>query len=74
MANGVEDAIDANPNAEEKIGGGYVLVLGGLFSTLIGVPVWIVGENKKNKVELELVKFNPNGSASINGIGIKISF
>jgi hypothetical protein len=40
----------------------------------IGIPVWIVGATKKKNITLELVKFNPIGSASINGIGLNIRF
>jgi hypothetical protein len=74
MTSGVGDIVDGDSNPEAKIGGGYVLFLGGFVSTVIGVPVWIVGANKKNKIELELVKFKTLGSSSINGIGLKIKF
>jgi hypothetical protein len=53
--------------------GYYVTIIGGAI-ILAGIPVWIVGASKKNKIELELVKFNPKGSASINGIGLKVRF
>jgi hypothetical protein len=39
-----------------------------------GIPVWIVGGSKKKKIELELAKFKSPGSASINGVGIKVRF
>jgi hypothetical protein len=74
FASGVEDALNSSSNSSAKLGGGYALFLGGFVSTLIGIPVWIVGASKKNKIELELVKFNPKGSSSINGIGLKIRF
>jgi hypothetical protein len=50
-----------------------MLIIGGA-TMCIGIPCWIVGANKKEKIEIELVKFNPKGSASINGIGLKIRF
>ena len=74
MTSGLGDIVDGDSNPEAKLGGGYVLFLGGFVSTIIGVPVWLVGANKKNKIELELVKFNPKGISSINGIGIKVRF
>jgi hypothetical protein len=46
----------------------------GLITMSIGIPVWIVGATKKRNITLELVKFYPPGSASINGIGLNIRF
>jgi hypothetical protein len=46
----------------------------GLITLHTGIPLWIVGSIKKNIITLELVKFNTTGSASINGIGLKIRF
>jgi len=62
------------PNSKNKAIAGEILFFGGCTSFVIGVPVWIVGANKKTKIELELVKFNPQGSASINGIRLRIRF
>lgn len=73
-ANSARDIITGSDEAENKAVAGEILFFGGCASIAIGVPVWIVGANKKNKVELELVKFNPKGSASINGIGLIIRF
>jgi len=53
--------------------GAIIMCAGGGIS-LIGIPVWIVGASKKHKITLDLVKFNPPGSASLNGIGLKIRF
>jgi hypothetical protein len=55
------------------LGGAIIMCFGGGIS-LIGIPVWIVGASKKHKITLELAKFNPPGSASINGIGLKMRF
>jgi hypothetical protein len=54
--------------------GGYIIMCCGVGISLIGLPVWIVGASKKHKITLELAKFNPPGSASINGIGLKMRF
>jgi hypothetical protein len=53
--------------------GGKIAIVGEI-SVFAGIPVWIVGSTRKKKITLELVKFNPKGSASINGIGLKIRF
>jgi hypothetical protein len=62
-----------NYNENRANTGSAMLIIGGA-TMCIGIPLWIVGANKKNKIELELVKFNPKGSASINGIGLKVRF
>jgi len=57
-----------------KILGGYFLMAGGLGLMGSGIPIWIVGANKKAKIELELMKFKPPGSASAYGLGLNIWF
>ncbi len=47
---------------------------GGLLFELIGIPTVIKESHRKTKIEIELAKFNTKGSASINGIGLKIRF
>jgi hypothetical protein len=53
--------------------GSVIAVIGGIIS-YAGIIVWAVGATKKYNINLELAKFNPPGSASINGIGLKIRF
>jgi hypothetical protein len=53
---------------------GTFIVLGGLVVTLVGIPVGVSGANRKRGIEVELNKFIPKGSASINGIGLTIRF
>jgi hypothetical protein len=62
-----------NYNRNRDNTGSAMFIIGGT-TMCLGIPLWIVGANKKNKIELELVKFNPKGSASINGIGLKVRF
>jgi hypothetical protein len=38
----------------------------------VGIPFAIVGSNKKNNIELELMRFK--GTASISGVGFRIRF
>ena len=70
----IKDILKLDNKAKTKAVTGEILFMGGCVPTVIGIPVWIVSANKKNKIELELVKFNPKGSASINGTGLKIYF
>ena len=64
---------DDNPGGNTASSGLNVAIIGGV-TTWIGIPVWLAGLNRKKKIEIELVKFNPKGSVSINGIGLKIRF
>ena len=64
---------DNNPSENTASSGLNAAIIGGV-TTCIGIPVWIAGSNRKKKIEMELVKFNPKGSASINGIGLKLRF
>jgi hypothetical protein len=57
-----------------KVLGGSLILTCGVVVAAIGIPIWAIGSNRKHKIEIELVKFNPKGSASINGIGLKIRF
>lgn len=54
--------------------GGYLVMAGGLGLMGSGIPIWAVGANKKARIELELMRFKPPGSASAYGLGIKIRF
>ena len=63
---------DIGPS-HETVSGLYLLG-GGLLFELVGIPTFLIGSNRKTKIEIELAKFNPKSSASINGIGLKINF
>jgi hypothetical protein len=66
-------AIEGDANGNTALGGAYVALAGGL-TVYTGIPIWIVGESKKKRIELQLAKFKPPGSSSINGVGLKIRF
>jgi hypothetical protein len=66
-------SIDGSDNSDTALAGAYIMLFGSCTS-LIGIPVWAFGAGKKKNIELELAKFKTPGSASINGIGIKINF
>ena len=57
----------------QYIAGGYMFFFGTV-SMVIWISLWIGGAVKRNNIKLEMVKFNPPGSASINGIGLKLRF
>lgn len=59
---------------DRKSVAGTFLVLGGAGLTGAGIPTWIAGGVRKRKIELQLVKFNSPGAASIPGINLKIRF
>ena len=58
----------------DETGAGALMLAGGIIIEVFAIPTWIIGSNRKKEIEIELVKFNPPGSASINGIGLKIRF
>lgn len=70
---GTKSVVDGSDNTNSATMGTFLFFVGGA-SFYTGIPVWIVGANKKKKITLELAKFNPPGSSSINGIGIKVRF
>jgi hypothetical protein len=57
---------------ESIIGTG--MLVGGIISAGIGFPAWKRNYYRKKAVEIELVRFTPQGTASVNGIGFKLSF
>ncbi|MGA1977905.1 MAG: hypothetical protein ABSG89_08635 [Bacteroidales bacterium] len=72
--------ITSSPNEEGDIGpnpkviDGLYFLGSGILSELMGIPTLVTGLNRKTKIEIELAKFNPKGSVSFNGIGLKIRF
>lgn len=63
---------DIDPSSETL--SGLYLLGGGLLSELVGIPMFLIGSNRKTNIEIELAKFNLKGTSSINGIGLKIRF
>ena len=53
---------------------GYITMCCGAGISFVGLPICIGGAIRRHKIRLELAKFNPPGSASINGIGFKMRF
>ena len=72
-SDGINDIGEGNHGVSRAITGLFITVAGvGLIGA--GIPTWITGVNKKDKIEIELVKFQSPETASINGIGVKIRF
>ena len=53
---------------------GEFIIAFGIVSVGLAIPTWIKASKRKKEIELEMVKFYPPGTASINGIGLKIRF
>ena len=66
-------AIEGEGNSKTAETAAYVLFSSG-FLVYAGIPVWIVGANKKKNIQLELAKFKTPGTGSIYGVGVKINF
>jgi hypothetical protein len=58
----------------EETGLGALILAGGIITEVISITAWMTRSDRKKDIEIELVKFNPKGSASINGIGLIINF
>ncbi len=66
-----DDYGNIQDNTNEALGGIFVMCAGmGMLGA--GIPIWITGANKKEKIELQLLKYQ--GSASALGVGFKITF
>jgi hypothetical protein len=72
----IDDDYSAVPqNLNTAIGGAYILYGGGLLAS-IGIPIWLIGESKKDQIEIALVKYKPTSYIDTNsfGIGLKLNF
>jgi hypothetical protein len=68
-------ALNSDDDINEKLGkavGGALLTTAGIISAGIGIPLWIIGASRKNKIGIELAKFGP--TSCVNGIGVRITF
>ena len=73
LASLIEDINNGTLDYKTGKVGIYIMYVG-VGTSLIGIPFWISGASKKHKITLELAKFNSPGSASVNGIGLKMRF
>ena len=66
--------MEDNSGLQARTAIGGILLAGGIVTTLVGIPNWAAGANRKRKIELELVRFKTPGSASAGGVGISLTF
>ncbi len=74
--------ITESNNSTEILGGlprpitgvGALILVGGVTSTGVGIINWAIGQNRKTAIEMELVKFQHSGSATVGGIGLRVIF
>lgn len=73
---GLNGLIDENytndDSSTSKMFGGLFVSLGGIGMLGAGIPIWITSSNRKDKIELQLLKYN--GSTSALGIGLRFTF
>ena len=55
-----------------KLASGSLMMCAGVLSAGIGIPLWIVGNNRKDIITFQLLKFK--GTSYIPSLGIKINF
>jgi len=62
-------------NANKAMTGIYVALAGGVLAG-IGIPVWIINNNKREQIEVAIVGFKPTSYVQPSGVGvgIKIKF
>jgi hypothetical protein len=60
-----------NSDSSAGLASGYYTWIAGNITWLIGLPIWISGSSKKNKIMLEMIKFIPLGSTSMELISQK---
>ena len=52
-----------------------IFALCGAASTIVGIPVWIIGGKRKSKVEITLEQYdNKTGNSMALGVGITLRF
>lgn len=74
------DGIWTGDNNElNKWAAGSMLMLLGMGSTVVGVPFWISGASRRNKIEISLLRFNSSAitgykQAEPVGLSLKINF
>jgi hypothetical protein len=59
---------------KDKLNTSCYIMTGGVGLMAIGVPLWIIGVTRERKITLEAQLIKLNGTASINGIGLKLKF
>ncbi|WP_346855749.1 hypothetical protein [uncultured Draconibacterium sp.] len=65
-------------NQLDKFAAGSLLMVTGMGAIAVGVPFWIVGENRKKKVEIALIQMKYSSGRGYSqeplGLGVRIRF
>jgi uncharacterized membrane protein YidH (DUF202 family) len=64
--------LESSPASEPSLGS-YMTSIG-IVTVALALPRWVRHSKHKMALEIELLKYNPIVSASINGVGLKIRF
>lgn len=67
------DDLDYSDEVNQGTAGALIMTAGGL-ATTIGIPMWIVGSNRKNALELQLRKFQTPQNNTAFGVGLCVNF
>ena len=59
---------------EDKVDTSVHVMLGGLGLMAVGIPLLVIGRTNERNILIEATLINYKGSATINGIGLKIRF
>jgi hypothetical protein len=59
---------------EDKVTTSVHAMVGGLGLMAVGIPLLLIGKTKERDIRIEARLVNYNGTASIQGIGLKIRF
>ncbi len=73
-----DDYGSINSNVNKSLSGAY-LMYGGALASGIGIPIWISASNRKNDIEVALIKYKSQSSirydsSSLLGLNVKINF
>ena len=64
----------SSESQEDKVDTSVHVMLGGLGLMAVGIPLLVIGRTNERNILIEATLINYKGSATINGIGLKIRF
>jgi hypothetical protein len=66
------DFSDLSTNTNIALAGGAVAYVG-ITAASIGIPIWLIGDKRKDNIEIALVKFKPLSYNDRSGLGIGLN-
>jgi len=66
---GMNSMVNGSVDGYAPAMGGSFILWGGILTASVGIPIWIVNENKKADIEIAMVKY-----ATGSGVGLKLRF